>query len=188
MFLLGFYSAELRLNIKPRRKIHILSAAGRTACEDLKEEIYGKQNAKALILSPPKKALWGYTYLPFICLCLTLLMLIMFSENIIIKSVLTVLSLIFAIWFLFRFFALFRSSLKILGEVIEVKYFSGMNFTRVIFKSEDVVGFEISQSVFQRFSGRCNVKFIIANAKSEKIKIKHINKNDAYKLKFPPLL
>ncbi len=87
MFLLGFYSAELTLNIKSRRRIHILSAARRLACENLQEDIYGKPEEKGAILYPPKSALWGYTYLPFGCLSVSSLILILLSSNIIIKSV-----------------------------------------------------------------------------------------------------
>lgn len=188
MFLLGFYSAELILNIKPRRKIHILSAARHLSCEKLQENVCGNPSVESAVIYPPKSAVWGYTYLPIMCLSVSSLILILFSANIIVKSVSAVVSGIFTIWFLFRFFALFRSSLKISEKFAEVKYFSGMNFTRVIFKAEDVVSSEVTQSIFQRVNGRCNVKFRIANTKSLVVKIKHLNKDDVYKLKFPPLM
>ena len=188
MFLLGFYSAELNLNIKPRRKIHILSASRRSACQSLQQDIYGKPQKNADVIYPPKSALWGYTYLPFICLSVTSLLRIFLSSNLIIKSLSAVLSGVFAIWFLFRFFALFRSSLSVSEKLIEVKYFSGMNFTRAVFKVEDVSGVEVTQSVFQKISGRCNVKIKIANTKALVVKIKHLNKKDVEKLKFPPLM
>jgi len=88
---------------------------------------------------------------------------------------------------LFRFFALFRSSLTISKRLFEVKYFSGMNFTRVIFKTEDIVDAEITQSFFQRINGRCNVYFKIANSKALKVKIKHLNINDIKQIKIPSL-
>jgi len=183
MFLLGFYSAQLRLNIKPRRKIHILSAVRGVACENLKEEIFGKSKAEAMVISPSKSALWGYTYLPFIALSISMAVIIFFYDNIIIKSLFAVLSGVFAVWFLFRFFALYRSSLEIRDDVFEVKYFSGMNFTRVVFGLYDVTGFEISQSLFQKITDRCNIKITVANVMGEKIKIKHISLKDIEKLK-----
>ncbi len=183
MFLLGFYSGEIVLNIRPRRKIHILSAASRTDCADLQEEIYGKKSEDYKVIYPPKSALWGYTYLPVLCLSVSSLVLILFSENIIVKSVAGVFTGIFSVWFLFRFFALFRSSLTFSDSLFEVKYFSGMNFTRVIFKVEDVVDFELTQSLFQQINGRCNVKIKVANAKALKVKIKHLNMKDAEKIK-----
>ncbi len=183
MFLLGFYSAELNLNIKPRQRIHILSAARSTACEDLQEEIFGRVFEKSEVLYPPKSAMLSYTYLPLICFSGSSLILIIFSENIIIKTFCAVSAGIFAVWFLFRFFALFRSSLTVSEKFFQVKYFSGMNFTRIIFKVEDVVNFEITQSLFQRINGRCNVFFTISNAKAIKVKIKHLNIKDAVKIK-----
>lgn len=183
MFLLGFYSAEIKLNIKPRQRIHILSAARATACTDLQEEIYGKVFGNSKVYYPPKTAMLSYTYLPVMCFLLSSLTLILFSENIIIKALASVFSGIFAIWFLFRFFALFRSSLTVSAGFFQVKYFSGMNFTRIIFKAEDVVNFEITQSLFQIINGRCNVYFKVANAKAMKVRIKHLNIKDALKIK-----
>ncbi|MBR3987709.1 MAG: hypothetical protein IKK10_00195 [Clostridia bacterium] len=188
MFLLGFYSAQLILNIKPRRKIHILSAGRRLACEVLQEDIYGNSEKYKTTIYPPKTAVWGYTYLPFICVSLSSVILILLSSNLIIKSVSAVMTVIFAIWFLFRFFALFRSSVSISDKYTEVKYYSGMNFTRAVFKSEDITGFEITQSIFQQINGRCNIKIKIANTKTMTVRIKHLNKNDVLKLKFPPLM
>lgn len=183
MFLLGFYSAEIKLNIKPRQRIHILSAARSTACENLQEEIYGRVFENSKVYYPPKTAMLSYTYLPLICFSVSSLVLILFSQNIIIKVLTAVFSGIFAIWFLFRFFALFRSSLKVSEEFYEVRYFSGMNFTKAVFKAEDVVSFEISQSLFQRIKGRCNLYFKISDVKAIKVKIKHLNMKDAQKIR-----
>lgn len=187
MFLLGFYSVEFALNIRPRRKLHIVSAAKRTDCENLQEEIYGKKTETSKLICPPESALWSYTYLPFLCLAFSSFLLILFSENILVKAAAGVCSGIFAVWFLFRFFALFRSSLTISKRLFEVKYFSGMNFTRVIFKTEDIMDAEITQSFFQRINGRCNVYFKIANSKALKVKIKHLNINDIKQIKIPSL-
>lgn len=186
MFLLGFYSANLCLNIKPGRKIHILSAARPSACADLQEEIYGKAFESPKIISPPKSAMLSYTYLPLLCFFVSSLLSI-FWEGFIIKAVLAVFCGIFSVWFFFRFFALFRSSLKFSDKLFEVKYFSGMNFTRIIFEAEDVVDFEITQSLFQRINGRCNVYFKIANSKAMKVRIKHIDIKEAVKIKIPSL-
>lgn len=183
MFLLGFYSSEICLNIQSRRKICVLSAARATDSINLQEEIYGRIFEKSKVIYPPKSAVLGYTYLPVICFSVSSLSVIFFSENIVIKAVSAVLTGISALWFLFRFFALFRSSLRFSKDFFEVKYFSGMNFTRIVFKAEDLMGSELTQSIFQRKNGRCNVKLCIANSKALKVKIKHLNLKDAEKIK-----
>lgn len=179
LFLSGLYSAEVNLNIRPRRKIHILSAASRTRCADLEDVIIGNKGKSFLHITPPKSALWGYTYLPILCLSLSSAGLILFSENIIVKTVLGVVSGIFAVWFLFRTVALFRSSLTLWEDFAEVKYFSGMNFTRTVFKLKDVTSVEVSRSVFQLISGRCNLYIKIGNTKALRVKIKHLRLKDA---------
>lgn len=174
LFLSGFYSAEVNLNIRPGRKIHILSAASRTKCADLEEVLLGEKGEQLHFITPPKSALWGYTYLPLLSLGISSAGLIMFSENIIVKALLSVISGIFAVWFLFRTVALYRSALSIWQDLAEVKYFSGMNFTRRVFKLRDVTYCEVSQSIFQRFSGRCNLILKIGNTKALKVRIKHL--------------
>lgn len=183
MFLLGFYSAEIRLNLRPRRKIHVLSAASRTLCDDLEDEVFGKKSGKVYVFYPPKDALWSFTYLPIMCFALASLGLILFSQNIIIKAILSVLSGVFAVWFLFRVFALYRTSFKIKKGIGEVKYFSGMNFTRCVFKIDDVISFQTTRSLFQRINGRCNLIVQISNSRAIKVKIKHLNVEDILLLK-----
>lgn len=183
MFLLGFYSGEIVLNIKPKRKIHVLSAARRTACEDLQDEIFGKNKSKAQVIYPPKSAMWGFTYLPLLCLLFSSAVVIVFSENIVATAVGGGFSLVFAIWFLFRFFALLRSSLLVSENHLEIKYFSGMNFTRTLFTAENIASFELTQSIFQRISGRCNLKIKLKNALARKVMIKQLYLKDVIKIK-----
>lgn len=182
MFLFGLYSAEVNLNIRPRRKIHILSAASRTKCADLEEVILGKRGERLLHITPPKSSLWGYTYLPFLCLSASSVGLIIFSESIIVKAVLGVASGIFSVWFLFRTVAIYRSSLSLWKDFAEVRYFSGMNFTRTVFRLSDITSAEITQSIFQRLSGRCNLIVKIGNTKALKIRIKHLRRWDLQNL------
>lgn len=174
LFVSGFYSAEVRLNIRPRRKIHVLSAASRTRCADLEDVLTGEKGRKILHLTPPKSALFAYTWLPLLCLCIVSLMLILFSKNVIVKTVFSVAAGVFAVWFLFRTVALFRSSLTMWENFAEVKYFSGMNFTRTVFGLSDITSTEITQSLFQRISGRCNLYLKIGNTKALRVKIKHL--------------
>lgn len=178
LFIFGLYSAEASLNIRPRRKIHILSAASRTKCSDLEDVILGDKGKRLAFIAVPKAALWGYTWLPILLLSVSSAIVIGFSENIIVKTVAGVLSGIFSVWFLFRTVALYRSSVSFWKDFIEVRYFSGMNFTRQIFKKEDIVSFEQSRSIFQRFSGRCNLIFKVGNTKAQRVKIKHIRQWD----------
>lgn len=181
MFLLGFYSAEVRLNIRPSRKIHVLSAATRSRCEDLEEVLAFKKEGKKYSIFPPEDALWGYTYLPVIFLFLDSILLILFNKNYIVKTVAVVLLVVFLVWFNFRFVAFFSASLSIWDNFAEIKYFSGMNFTRSVFRLKDIIGMEITQSVFQRKSGRCNLIIKIGNTKALKLKIKHLKLCDVEK-------
>ena len=180
MFVFGFYSGEISLNIRPRRKIHILSAAKSTRCADLQDVFFKEKGKQIFYAQPPESALWGYTYLPILFLAISSLGLIIFSQNLIIKVVLGVFTGIFAVWFLFRTVSLFRSSIAFCENFIEVRYFSGMNFTRTVFKRSEVIKTELSQSIFQRLSGRCNLIFTIGNSKALKVKIKHIKKQTVF--------
>lgn len=179
LFLSGFYSAEVNLNIRPRRKIHILSAARASKCADLEEVLFGQRGREILHISPPKSALLAYTWLPLLLLSMSSLVLILFSQNIIVKTVAGVAAGIFAVWFLFRTVALFRSSLTVWENFSQVRYFSGMNFTRTLFKLGDVTSSEITQSLFQRINGRCNLYLKIGNTKALRVKIKHLKKTEA---------
>lgn len=183
LFLSGFYSAEVNLNIRPRRKIHILSAAGASRCADLEDVLLGEKGKHIFRLTPPKTALFSYTWLPLLCLCLSSIILILFSQNIIVKTISGVVSGIFAVWFLFRTVALFRSSLTVWEKFAEVRYFSGMNFTRYVFRLSDITSGEITQSIFQRINGRCSLIIRIGNTKALKVKIKHLRLQDIKKLK-----
>lgn len=181
MFLLGLYSGEVRLNIKGG-KIHLLSASSPTRCRELENTLLGEKGRRIIYINVRDKAILGYTYLPLICLSLVSAVLIIFPQNLIVKGIFGSLIIIFSLWFVFRILALYRSSLSIWNDFIEVKYFSGMNFTRSVFKIEDVTSFKITQSIFQRFSGRCNIQFLICNNRKTKIKIKHTEKSSANKI------
>lgn len=174
MFLTGLHSGEVRLNIKPAKKIHFLSAAKRSRCEEAEEKILGSKGRLLCRVSPPVKALWGYTYLPFLCAAVCCGGVFVFGE----RDFFGILSGIFAgssaLWFVFRIFAFYRSNLCFFERFIEIRYFSGMNFTRCVVNVENVIGSEITQSVFQRKSGRCNLYFYIANVRRLKLKIKHL--------------
>ncbi|MBQ8572875.1 MAG: hypothetical protein IJ451_05370 [Ruminococcus sp.] len=183
MFMLGLYSAVIAVNIKPKRKIHVLSAATRTGCADLEDMLFGEKGKRIMYLTPPKASLWGYTYLPILCLAATSLGIIAFPQKLIIKALLGVLSGIFSVWFLFRTVALYRTSLCIWTDFAEVKYFSGMNFIRTVFRLSDVTSAQITQSIFQRFNGRCNLILRVGNSKALRIKIKHLRLKDLEKYK-----
>lgn len=184
MFLSGLYSAEVRLNILPYRKIYVLSGADASRCHRFEQALFYHKKGKVVSFYPPKSALWGYTYLPFIFLGGDSLLLILFSHNFFVKILGSILLFVFFVWFLFRFFALFGSSLSFWQGFCQVKYFTGMNFTRSVFRLEDIRAFEITQSVFQQKSGRCNLKIKIGNAKAIKVKIKHLWLSDIEKAAF----
>lgn len=175
MFLTGLYSGEVRLNIKGG-KIHLLSASSATRCRDLEDVLLKEKGKRLLHLNVRDKAILGYTYLPLLSLIIVSAVLVFFGENLFVKGIFSTLAFVIFLWFLFRIFALYRSSLSLWQDFLEVKYFSGMNFTRSVFKVEDVISLRLTQSIFQRLSGRCNLEFLIKNNRKTKIKIKHIEK------------
>ncbi len=178
MFLLGLYSGEVRLNIRPNRKIHFLSAAKRVRCKNAEEKILGSKGRLISRIIPPCKALWGYTYLPFVCVSACCAGVIIFGQREIFCIILGVLAGFSALWFMFRIFAFQHSSVSFFENFVEVRYFSGMNFTRCVINVENIIGFEITQSIFQRKSGRCNLYFYVANIKRLKVKIKHLKTSE----------
>lgn len=178
MFLLGLYSGEVRLNIRPGRKIYFLSAAKRSRCADAERKILGSKGRLLSVIKPAHKALWGYTYLPFLCASLCCAGVIVLGQKLIFTIVFGVFAGISVLWFVFRIFAFHRSTLCIFEHFLDVKYFSGMNFTRYVINVENIIGSEITQSIFQRKSGRCNLYFYVANIRRLKVKIKHIRLKD----------
>lgn len=175
---LRLFSAELFLSVKPERKLHILSAAKKTAGLAVQRELFGENGEPKIIIKPPKKALWGYGYLPYICTSLLCGAIIGFSDYLLLRMILTVLSAVAAVWFLFRFFALRHCALYVYADAAEVKGYSKMNFTQWVFKKENTVSVSVSQSIFQRLSGRCSLSFAVEGSYKLKIGIKHINKKE----------
>lgn len=174
MFLLGFYSGEVRLNIRPNRKIHFLSAAKRSRCADAEDKILGSKGRLISHIIPPRKALWGYTYLPFLCTSVSTAGVIILGKKEIFGIIFGVLAGLSALWFVFRILAFHRSSVSFFENFVEVRYFSGMNFTRCVVNIENIIGVAFTQSIFQQKSGRCNLYFYVANIKSLRVKIKHL--------------
>ena len=178
MFLLGLYSGEVRLNIRPGRKIHILSAAKKGRCKEAEEKIFGNKGKILSLITPSEEALWGYTYLPFLCVSVCSGGIVAFGGIVIFPIVLGVFAGISSLWFIFRVFAFYSSTLCFYENFIEIRYFSGMNFTRCVVNVENIIGSEITQSIFQRRSGRCNLYFYVANVRRLKLKIKHLRLRD----------
>lgn len=179
MILLGLYSSEACLNIRPRRKIHILSAAKKSRCESLEKIIFGEKGEVLAEASASYLALWGYTYLPFLCTAAFGVGIIFLKDLYILRASLSVLLGIVAIWFVFRAYALGSCRLRIWKHHGEICYFSGMNLTRCVFKRKEVTAVDITQSIFQKISGRCNIVITLVNTRSVKVRLKHIDIKEA---------
>lgn len=175
---LKLFSVELFLCVKPEKKLHILSAASKAASVAVQREIFGENGEPKIKIKPPKKALWGYSYLPYTCTFLLCSSIIVFSDYMLLKMILTVLLGVAAVWFLFRFFALRNCALYIYANAAEIKGYTKMNFTQWVFKKENTASVTVNQSVFQRLSGRCSVSFALEGSYKLKVGIKHINKKE----------
>ena len=179
LFFCGLYSMQAAVNLSPKRKIHILSAAKRTRCYDIEELIFGKESKPLKEASPPLEALHSYTLLPLFFISLISLTIIFLGSSLFTLLPAGIALSLSIIFYFFRIYGFFRSSVTIWHNKCEIRYFSGMNFVRTIFKRENIISVTLSQNPFQRFSKRCNLIITLRHTAKLKVKIKHLEKNSA---------
>ena len=179
LFFCGLYSVKVAVNLGSKRKIHILSAARRTRCEDVEELIFGKSGKPLKDVSPPFNALRSYTYLPMGFIAVVSLIIIFFGSNLLTLISFSVMLTLSVIFYFFRIYGFFRSSITIWHNKCEIRYFSGMNFIRTVFRKDNITSAVLRQSVFQRVTDRCNIIITLRHTVPLKIKIKHLEKSSA---------
>lgn len=179
LFFCGLYSVQAAVNLSPKRKIHILSATGRARCCDVEELIFGKDSKPVKSASPPFEALHSYTLLPFFLISFISLIIIFFGSGLFTLLPAGIALSLSVIFYFFRICGFFRSSITIWQDKCEIRYFSGMNFVRTIFRKENIISVTLSQNPFQLLSRRCNLKITLRHTKSLKLRIKHLEKNSA---------
>ena len=181
LFILGLRSARVAVNLKPHSKIHILSAATSSKTIEVRDLFFERNQSPKALLYPEKNALRSYVMLPFVCMALSGFAAV-FIRSPLWKIAAAFIIFVCFLWYIFRIFAFFRSSLYICGELWEISYFDRLNFTNTTFLEKNITSFTLSRSIIGRISGRCNLSVYLAHNKKLKVKIKHLDFEEVQKL------
>lgn len=178
LFLAGLYSARVIINSPSAGRLHVLSAATKERCHRLTSAVFGKGGEDSFFLRPNINGFVGYTWLPFLCLSLFIFGKILvpeFFSYYLLSGFMNVGAFVSLLWFVFRIIAFYRSCILAGENLVLVKWFSRLNFTSVVFDKSKVSAIEISQSIFQKRKGTCNIKITLKLKRAYRVRIKHID-------------
>ena len=141
-------------------------------------------------IKPPKKSLIGYLYTPLIYLGIAVLLCALmykrFYISFVVRFIAVILTPFGVLWVWFRIIAYKHCGVVISENTIKLSYYNQLNYLTALVKRSSVAKVVITQSLFQRPYNKCHIIFYVCDKKRHKIKIKHLNYNEA--LKFVKLM
>lgn len=137
-------------------------------------------------IKPPEKSLKGYLYTPLIYLSIAVLLCALmynsFYISFVVRFIAVILTPFGVLWVWFRIIAYRHCGVVISNSTIRLNYYRQLNFFTALVKRSSVTKVVITRSLFQRPYNKCHMIFYICDKKRLKIKIKHLNYNEALKL------
>ncbi len=182
LYLLRLYTAEAYLPVGKREvKLPLLLASRKDKCKDLLHHLsFPLKNKKSPCTRPPANTLWGYVWKPLLFLFLASLLCIgvdKLTPYRIETHVMLFITLWGCVWFLFSAFAHRHCDLfwGIGGLIIRTA--KGLSFTEAHIPSDKIRAVKITQNIFQKRKGVCNLRVYIRSNRRQSFLIKHIDKN-----------
>ena len=137
-------------------------------------------------IKPQLKSLMSYLYTPLIYLGITILLCILSYKNFYTSFVARFIAIVLvpfgALWVCFRVLAYKHCGVLISDKTIKLSYFKHLNLMTAIVKRSAITKAVITRSIFQRPFNKCHMIFYICDKKRLKIKIKHLNYDEALKI------
>lgn len=134
-------------------------------------------------ISPPKRKLVSFLYLPFVCLlCVAPAAFLLGALGLyreLVALMLWFLIPLLSIWILFRFAAYKRTAFAWSGQAVMLCGFRRLNLTQNAVPFEKVQYIVIKQSIFQKFSGSCHVTAYIYSDHRQGFTVKHLDYKEA---------
>lgn len=137
-------------------------------------------------IKPLRKSFMSYLYTPLIYLGATIILCFFSYENFYISFVARFIAVVLlpfgVVWVCFRILAYKHSSVAISDNTIKLSYFNHLKLKTAIVKRSAITKVAITRSIFQLPFNKCHMIFYICDKKRLKIKIKHLNYNEALKI------
>lgn len=136
-------------------------------------------------IRPHSRSLTSYTLLPFLSLCTLCafsILLSRFSPYKIEPHLGVFLCLWCCVWFVHRGLAFYRSSIILSGRVLQINTFSKLSFLRVFIPTSSIHSTKLTQNVFQRIKGTCNLRVFVRYKKKKCYTIRHLKIKKAAEL------
>ncbi len=136
-------------------------------------------------IKPNSRALISYTLLPLLSLsflCALTIFVSRFSPYKIEPHLSVFLCLWCCVWFLHRCLAFCGSLLSLSDSTLRMCTFSGLSFLEVFIPTDNIRCTKITQNIFQRLKGTCNLRVFIKHKKRTSFAIRHISIKKAAEL------
>ena len=180
LYLLKLHTVEAL--IKTRRKeesVPLLLANPRSKCKDL---LFGilPESSKRHLIKPPQKAFVSYVYKPFLLLSI-LSIIYIFTEKLspykIEIHLMLFVTLWLCLWFVFSAVSFTQSGICPCNSQLIIATTDKLNFIKVHIPKDRIRGIKITQNIFQKRKGLCNLHIYILSGHRKRILIKHTDKN-----------
>lgn len=137
-------------------------------------------------IKPAHSSLKSYLYTPLIYLAIAIALCVLSYKNFYISFVVRFIAVILTpfgvLWVWFRIIAYKHCGVAVSDSTIKLCYYKHLNFFTAIVKRSAITKVVIRRSIFQQPYNKCHMIFYICDKKRIKIKLKHLNYNDAIKL------
>lgn len=185
--LLRVFTAEVSIPSDSREnKFPLLLASRKDNCKALLSSLdFPQINKTSVSLTPPANTLWGYVWKPFLflLLCCALCIGTDFLSAYKIEIHLALFLVLWGIvWFIFcavshRYSALFSEKSGLI-----IRTAKSLSFIEVHIPEEKIRVVKITQSIFQKRKGVCNLRVYVRSRRRQSFLIKHIDKNKTAQL------
>ncbi len=184
---LGLYTADAYVPAEKRAvKVPLLLASRKKHCKALLSSINFPQKEACLeYTKPPETSLWGYVWKSLLFLSVAFLLGIgvdMLTPYRVEIHIMLFITLWGCIWFLFSAAAHRHSALFYDSRGIIIRTAKKLSFTEAHIPSEKIRAVKITQNIFQKRKGVCNLYVYIRSRDRQCFLIKHIDKNKTAQL------
>lgn len=187
LYLLRLYTAEAYLPVGRREvKLPLLLASRKNKCKDTLHALHLPiQLSSSPCTKPPDSSLWGYVWKPLLFLSFISLLCIlpdMLTPYRIEIHLMLFTTLWGCVWFLFSAFAHRHSAVFCDNIGIIIRSAKGLSLTQAHIPLNKIRAVKITQNIFQKRNGVCNLYVYIRSNKKQAFLIKHIDKNKTAQL------
>ena len=134
-------------------------------------------------IRPPMSARPAYIYFPFCIMAVEAILaftLIYFGADTKLIFIISIFTMpVILVWIVFRLIAFGRVSFSYGDEGITLINYTGLSLNENLIPLKKLQKLEITQSIFQKINGRCNIVVYVYSENNMKLKIKQISLDNA---------